>query len=231
MTQTEPRSDTVNGVGTRLVIAVGTKLDCDVYVARMGEEADFLALAAPGPARTVLDAVSGLSPEVLVIDPRALGDRDLDLVAELRALPHCPSIVALVAESDRALAPPLMRDGAAALVLKTAPVDELVSAIRWVSRGAGWISPQLLPFVISELYRTPTNPGGRLARLTAREHEVLQLMVNGMGTKQIAGHLFLSVETIRTHVRTIMEKLDVHSSTAAVSVALASGLRPIGGFE
>ena len=211
---------------TRVVIAAGTRLACDAYAARVGSEEDFQVIAVPGSAATLIETLSSLSPQVVVVDPKALEDLDLLFVRGLRSLATNPSIVALVADDDRPLATQLLRTGVCATVIKTASGDELVSAIRWASRGAGWISPSLLRDVVDELDRGTQNDDERLRRLTAREREVLQLMVDGLGRKDMASRLYLSVDTIRTHTRTIMEKLDVHSATGAVSIALAAGLRP-----
>ena len=66
----------------------------------------------------------------------------------------------------------------------------------------------------------------RLSKLTARERDIVQLMVDGLGRQRMAEQLNLSIDTVRTHMRTMMQKLDVHSATATVSVALEAGLRP-----
>jgi DNA-binding NarL/FixJ family response regulator len=211
---------------TRVVIAAGTRLACDAYSARVDGEGDLQVIAAPGKAANLGEALVSLAPQVVVLDPKAVGDVDLALVRQLHDLPTNPSIVALIGEGDRALATRLVRSGAAAAVLKTATGEELITAIRWAAQGAGWISPALLRDVVEDLHQQPSQDDERLRRLTAREREVLQLLVDGLGRKEIAQRLYLSVDTIRTHTRTIMEKLDVHSATAAVSVALSAGLRP-----
>jgi DNA-binding NarL/FixJ family response regulator len=210
----------------RIAVAVGTHLACDAYSARLGIEEDFALIPVPGPATAVGRALSSLALQIVVVDPQAIKDPDLAIVRQIHAMPSHPRVVALVAPGDRALATQLVREGVSAAVLKSAAGDELVAAIRWASRGSGWISPQLLRGVLQELHEGPKGTDDRLNRLTAREREVFQLMVDGLGRKQMAERLYLSVDTVRTHTRTIMEKLDVHSATAAVAVALSAGLRP-----
>jgi DNA-binding NarL/FixJ family response regulator len=210
----------------RIAIAVGTHLACDAYAARLGTEQDFQLIPVPGNADAVGRALGTLALRIVVIDPQAIKDPDLTIVRQIRSMPNRPMVVALVAPGDRALATQLVREGVSAAVLKSAAGDELVAAIRWASLDSGWISPQLLRGVLQELHEGPKGTDDRLNRLTPREREVFQLMVDGLGRKQMAERLYLSVDTVRTHTRTIMEKLDVHSATAAVAVALSAGLRP-----
>lgn len=220
-------SDTQRRAGTiRVLLAVGPRLACDAYVARMRLEEDLVVLGAPGGLAPVLETAASMNPDVIVFDSQASDDDAADeVVAKLDAFRH-GGVVVLVGESDRGLVPRFIRVGAAATVLKSAPADELLGAVRHVGHGGGYVSPQLLPRLFEEIRGRSDKGDRRLARLTPREIEVLQLMVNGLGTKEMAARLFLSVDTIRTHLRTIMEKLDVHSSTAAVSVAHSAGLRP-----
>jgi DNA-binding NarL/FixJ family response regulator len=211
---------------TRVIIAVGSRLACDAYTARVGAEEDLLVIPVQGTATTVFESIPTLAPAVVVIDPRATDDGDTSLVSRVLTLSKRPSVVALFAENDRQLATRLLRDGVSAAVLKTAPAEELVSAIRWAAIGTSWVSPRLLRHVLDELHNGSKREDERLQQLSPREREILQLMVDGLGRKQMAARLYLSVDTIRSHTRTIMEKLDVHSATSAVSVALAAGLRP-----
>jgi DNA-binding NarL/FixJ family response regulator len=210
----------------RIAVAVGTNLACDAYAARLAIEEDFALIPIPGTGAAVGRALSSLALQIVVIDPQAIKDPDLAIVRQIHAMSSHPRVVALVAPGDRALATQLVREGVSAAVLKSAAGEELVAAIRWASRDNGWISPQLLRGVLQELHEGPKGTDDRLNRLTAREREVFQLMVDGLGRKQMAERLYLSVDTVRTHTRTIMEKLDVHSATAAVAVALSAGLRP-----
>lgn len=209
----------------RVVVAVGTRLACDAYAARLGTEADLTVVPAPGPIASLEQVAPSLSPNVLVVDPRAV-QGEPERIAGLRRLRGAPDIVAVLGDSDRQLALQLVREGVGAAVLKTAPAGELVSAIRWTARGASWISPPILRYVLDGLHRGPVDGDERLRRLTPREREILQLMVDGLNRQEMAAQLFLSVDTVRTHTRTVMEKLGVHSGTAAVSVALTAGLRP-----
>src|SRR5919197_1179839 len=121
-----------------------------------------------------------------------------------------------------------VRAGASAWVIKDASFDELAGAIRGALRGESWIPPRLLTGVLSQMQGTQKEADEfeqRLARLTDREHEVLRCMVAGLGRASIARQLFLSKNTIRTHMQNILAKLEVHSSLEAVALALRAGIR------
>jgi DNA-binding NarL/FixJ family response regulator len=94
--------------------------------------------------------------------------------------------------------------------------------IRGVRRGETWIPPALLTRVLGELMTlrdAMEAESGRLASLTTREREVLECLSAGMSRAEIGRRLFLSTNTVRTHVQNLMAKLDVHSSVAAVALA------------
>jgi DNA-binding NarL/FixJ family response regulator len=211
---------------TRVVVAVGPSFVCEALAARLSQENDLNPIAIPGTAAPVVAALKKLAPAVIVADPAGAEDGELSIIATARTLSTRPPVVALVAEGDSALTKRLIANGVLAVVIKTAPTAELVNAVRWSAVGAGWISPSLVPTVLDEVNGVPSDTQDPLGVLTARENEVVQLMVDGLGRKEIADRLYLSVDTVRTHMRTVMEKLDAHTSTAVVSVALSAGLRP-----
>jgi len=121
----------------------------------------------------------------------------------------------------------MLRAGASGYVLKECLFDELVRAIRTVVAGGTYLSPRITGVVVEDyigcLSRTANS---RLAVLTDREREVLQLLVEGKSTKQIALELHVSVKTIEMNRRQIMEKLDIHSVAELTKYAISEGLTP-----
>ena len=150
------------------------------------------------------------------------------MMREVRRRGTRPAVVVLTCHDDAETTERAMRYGASGFVRKVAPVQELVEAIRWAARGEVWMSPPLLTRLLAG-WSGPARPEGdadRLARLTDREHEVLQLMVDGLAYGAIAARLNLSVHTVRTHAHNLQAKLGAHSNLAAVSYALEAGIRP-----
>jgi len=223
----DTRSD--HNYPVRVVVACGPSMVTESITARLSREVDLLPMSAPGAIGLVSRAggtVESLAPQVVVIDLTE-SQQDEELTTKLRSLPSHPAVVALVQRNSAQLAARLVKGGTAGVVTTSAPGQELAEAVRWSSRGSSWISPTLLREVLDKLHGSATSvTDERLAKLTAREREIVQLMVDGLGRQEMADRLNLSVSTVRTHMRTTMEKLEVHSATATVSVALDAGMRP-----
>lgn len=161
-------------------------------------------------------------PDVVVLDLE-LGDRD-GLEVASRLLERRPSshIVVLSAHSEPLRVCQALRVGVAAFVAKEARHEELLAAIRGAGRGETWIAPRLLTGVLHELLRPPPDSDPRVerfARLSRREREVLACLVTGLDRAAIAERLVVSINTVRTHVRNVLAKLEVHSSLEAVALA------------
>ena len=119
-----------------------------------------------------------------------------------------------------------LRAGASGFLLKDAPADELVRAIRVVAGGEALLSPSITRRLIEEFARRPA-PSERptaLDELTAREVEVLKLVARGLSNGEIAKELYLSEATVKTHVGRILQKLDLRDRVQAVVLAYESGL-------
>lgn len=118
--------------------------------------------------------------------------------------------------------------GVCGWVLKDSPMEHLLAVVRGVLRGETWIPPRLLTCVIAGLkraHREMTECDLLLGRLTQREKEILGLLVEGLRCDAIARQLYLSRNTVRTHIQHLMEKLNVHSAVAAVAVARRAALQ------
>jgi DNA-binding NarL/FixJ family response regulator len=135
-------------------------------------------------------------------------------------------IVAVTASEDESRVVDAVRAGVSGWVPKQEPVERLVSVVRGVLRGETWMPPRLLTQVLAELASTQDDAAGDqpLAKLTRREKEVLDCLMSGMKTGDIARRLRLSRSTLRTHIQNILRKLGVHSILAAVALARRSGL-------
>ena len=115
----------------------------------------------------------------------------------------------------------ILRAGARGYLLKDSVADDLVSAVRAVAAGEGYISQQVSNAVLDDYRRHVTNP---IDLLTSREREVLQMLAEGKTNKEIAQVLNLSVYTVDAHRGRIMEKLNLHSINELVRFAVRNGL-------
>jgi DNA-binding NarL/FixJ family response regulator len=181
--------------------------------------------------RTAVDQVHELHPDVVVMD---VGMPDLNGIEATRRIlaeePHC-KIVGLSMHSDRRFLSEMLKAGATAYLLKDSAFEELAAAIRAVVAGQVYLSPRIANAVV-EGYLHGASPGKQpsaFAVLTSREREVLQLVAEGLATKQIATSLHVSVKTVETHRRQIMEKLDLHSVAELTKYAIREGLASVEG--
>jgi DNA-binding NarL/FixJ family response regulator len=121
-----------------------------------------------------------------------------------------------------------LRAGASGFLLKDAPVEELVRAVHTIAAGDAQLSPavtkRLLDQVARRLPAAVQRDTGSLAQLTEREHEVLRLLAVGMSNAEIAGALFVSEPTVKTHVSGVLQKLGLRDRVQAVIYAYENGL-------
>lgn len=162
----------------------------------------------------------------------ALVDRDLWSRADVgRALRHRDAARALVLleEMDADAAVVALREGAAGVLPKTASLDELLEALRAVHAGNRWVPASSASDVLTALLRDHDEPDEdheKLSRLTARERDVLALLVSGVDRQELARRLFISRNTVRSHIGHILTKFGVGSVVAAIGVGVRAGLRP-----
>jgi DNA-binding NarL/FixJ family response regulator len=207
--------------------------DHAMYVEALAELMESAELVVVGTARTGREALRLADlhhPDLAVVDS-VLDDEDgIELVARLRS--RHPGLRLMVAAEpdgvDVASAVRALRAGARAFLPKAVPVSELVRMAQGVMAGETHIPPLMLTGILATLTQgaVPSEDvQDHLATLSSREFEVLELMAAGRDTAGIAEHLFLSPHTIRTHVKHILAKLEVHSSLEAVTLLLRAERR------
>ncbi|MDQ1467173.1 MAG: hypothetical protein QOH10_1588 [Actinomycetota bacterium] len=193
-----------------------------------------LALAGVDDIEVAGEAVNGddalrralrLRPDVVVMDVRMPEGSGAGAIARIRlARPDTKVLVLTGSQDDDDLFDSL-RSGATGYLLKDASVEEVADAIRSVARGEGVIPATMTAKVIDRfgalLRRFPDEPG---PGLTVRELDVLRLVVKGLPNREIAAELFISQNTVKNHVRHILEKLHVRSRTEAATFAVRERL-------
>jgi len=169
-----------------------------------------------------VEAALKLKPDLIVMD---IGLPRLDGIAATQQikteLPNVRVVMLTSHTTDREIIASLS-SGADAYCIKGASVDRLLKAIAAAAEGATYLDPQIGRQVLKHL--SPPSPTGNIANLSQREMEVLKLIVEGYSNPEIASQLFLSANTVKTHVRGIMNKLSVDDRVQAAVVALRSGL-------
>lgn len=149
-------------------------------------------------------------PDVAVVDFRMPLMGGLALLKMVRDHGYGTELIIFSATTDAHLVQKALDLGAAGYVSKSAPVQQIVDAVRAVAAGGRYIDPTLLAQLLQE----------GSSRLSVREHEVLQLAANGMQNKEIAQALDVGIETVKSHLSSAMRKLQANSRTGAVAAAL-----------
>lgn len=170
-----------------------------------------------------VELVRSLQPRVVVMD---IGLPGMDGIAATQSIKaEFPEIhvVMLTSHQSEVEVIAALSSGADAYCIKGATVDRLVAAIAAAQEGATYLDPQIARQVIQHL-RPPQETTPLEMPLSQRELDVLKLMVEGYSNPEIAGKLYLSPNTIKTHVRGIMNKLSVDDRVQAAVVALRTGL-------
>ncbi len=188
-------------------------------------------LEVVGEARDGVEAVSEsarLQPDVVIMDLQMPGGDGVTATRAItgRAGEGPPHVLVLTTFSDDESVFAALQAGAAGFLLKDAPPDRLLDAIRVVSTGEGLLDPAVTSRVIAAGARRTTTvaaPDG-FEDLTPREREVFFLIAGGLSNADIAADLHLGLETVRTHVKHILLKLGLRDRVQAVVVAYESGL-------
>ena len=174
---------------------------------------DLELLDAPS-ADAVLEGPTEVKPDVVLIDPRkGPGDTEATLTEIARKL-DCPVVVYTADGGARQLSDAL-KAGVKGYVRKDSPPDDLIRAIRAAISGDFYIDPALSSTIVLE-------EGEKT--LTARQREILQMLADGMQTDAVAKQLGLSTETVRTHTKRILAKLDADTRTQAVAIGIRTGM-------
>lgn len=181
---------------------------------------DIVVVGEAGNGVEAIAKASQLQADVVLMDLRMPQMGGVEAIRELgRVLPTVRVLVLTTFDTDSDVLPAI-EAGATGYLLKDAPKDELIRAVRAAYRGEAVLSPSVASRLLGQV-RQP-----RSDTLSEREQEVLKLIANGATTREAAAQLFVSEATIKTHLLHIYEKLGVRDRAAAVGEAYRRGLLP-----
>ena len=155
-------------------------------------------------------------PDVVIMDVRMPGIDGLEATKLLAERAPEVKVLIFTAFSERSLLGRGLESGAKGYILKEAPHQTLVRAIEKVAQGEGYVDPALMPAFLTGKDSSDM--------LTQREREILQLLADGMSNADVAAKLFISQETVKSHVRHILTKLEADTRTHAVAIALREAI-------
>lgn len=194
-----------------------TRLGVKAALERIG---GFIVIAEAEDGNSAVAKALAEKPDVVLMDIGLPALNGIDATRQIKeSVPDVGVIVLTSHEGDQDIFA-AFGAGADGYCVKDLPSDQLVMAIRSVHAGAGWIDPRIATRVLrAQASQQPADPP-----LSQRELEVLRLLVDGLSNQQMADRLCLSIETVRTHVRHITEKMAVSDRTQAAVKALRKGL-------
>ncbi len=189
--------------------------DADIEV--VGEAADGI---------TATELATTTAPDVILLDVRMPRRTGVEACRAIKEAVPATKIIMLTVSDEEADLYESVKNGAAGYLLKDSSIEEVAQAIRVVNEGQSLISPSMAVKLIDEFKQMskPEREQGPALRLTERELEVLRLVAKGLNNREVAKELFISENTVKNHVRNILEKLQLHSRMEAVMYAMREKL-------
>lgn len=169
--------------------------------------------------------VKQLEPDVVIMDVAMPDLNGIDATRQIRAAGVTAKVLALSMHSDSRYVKGMLQAGASGYMLKDCAAEELILAIRTVVADRVYVSPGIAGVIVKDYVQHlsgETSADG--PALTAREREVLQLVAEGRSTAEIAGRMHVSVKTVETHRKRLMDKLNLHSVAALTKYAIREGI-------
>ncbi len=188
-------------------------------------EADCRVIGEAADGRTALHLIDQLAPDLVIMDVTMPDLNGIEATRQIKSRWPAVRVLALSMHADRQVIQNMLKAGASGYLLKDAAYEELVQAIHAVARGQIYVSDAITHMIVKDyVQQLHTTDTRRSALLSPREREVWQLLTEGLTSLEIAHRLFLSVRTVETHRKHLMEKLAVTCLADLVKLAIKEGV-------
>lgn len=214
----------------RILLADDHKIFRDGLKSCLAEETSWKVVGEADHGGQAVEETERLKPDLVVMDIAMPELNGVDAARQILSTenPHRPTLLVLSSYSDPEFVTEVLRVGASGYVLKSAAFDELVSAIKTVTSGKIYLSPEIAGVLVDIHVRDAPQGGSETAaasdELTERERQVVQLFAEGNDAKKIASMLELSPKTVHAMRNKIMAKLDINSVAELTKYAIRNGL-------
>ncbi|HVP06574.1 MAG TPA: response regulator transcription factor [Candidatus Acidoferrum sp.] len=213
---------------TKILIADDHRLFRDGLRNMLSRQEDLEVVGETTNGPSTVRAVDELKPDLVLMDISMPELNGVEATRRIRTAHPSVRIVVLSMHSDQRFVHESLRAGATGYLLKDCAIEELLSAIRSVMRNQMYLSQTIADSVVKDYINLARNaPTSAFSILSSREREVLQALAEGKTTKEIASQLKISIKTIETHRKQIMDKLDIHSIAELTKYAIREGLTPL----
>ena len=190
----------------------------DALALRLDSERDLSVVASVATSSQAVQAFAEEPQALVLMEEQTPGPNGVELMAELRAIEPSVRAVMLVESEELHLVVAAIRSGVAGIVRSHTPASVLIDAVRTVADGACVLDHDALSNLANAWQDVPRNP------LSFREREVLSCLADGLTNAEVAARLYVSRETVKTHVAHVLRKLEVDDRTSAVDKAARLGL-------
>ncbi len=192
----------------------------------LSDQADVDIVGEAANGREAVDLCRSLAPDVVLMDVRMPEVDGIEATRLITAEPDPPRVLVLTTFDLDDVVYDALRAGASGFLLKDAPEARLVTAIQVVADGGSLFAPSVTRRLIEEFAqrRRRSGPAPEVERLTDRETEVLNLVARGLSNLEIAQRLFVTENTVKTHVARVLMKLELRDRVQAVVLAYESGM-------
>ncbi len=194
--------------------------------ALLNGEADITVVAQAANGREALRLAQKLQSVIMIMDVSMPEMNGIDATSQItRDVPEC-KVIGLSMYADKRFVNGMLKAGARGFLLKECAYQELIQAVRLVENDQLYLSPRVTGTVVGEYVQqlTTTEETAGVESLTLKEREVLQLIAEGYSTREIAEKLFVSVKTIESRRRNLLQKLEAHSIADLIKIAIREGL-------
>jgi DNA-binding NarL/FixJ family response regulator len=192
----------------------------------LGVEDDIEVVGEAGDGVAATELAGTTVPDVILMDVRMPKRSGIEACVAIKEIAPTARIIMLTVSDEEADLYDAVKNGASGYLLKDSSIDEVAQAIRVVADGQSLISPSMAIKLLDEFKQMSRSDRQQVPtpRLTDRELEVLKLVAQGLNNREIAKRLFISENTVKNHVRNILEKLQLHSRMEAVMYAVREKL-------
>lgn len=208
----------------RIVLADDHKIMREGLRSLLEKEIDFEVVAEAANGREAVEFTRTWNPTVVIMDVAMPELNGIQATQRIHQELPGVKVVALTVHSDKNYLAGMLQAGTSGYLLKDCAAEELVKAVRAVVDGKGYVSPEVAPLLMHDYGRAVKQAVSTESELTVKESEVLQLIAEGVNTKEIALRLHQSVKTVERVRAQIMEKLNLYSIAELTKYAIRHGL-------
>jgi len=220
------RAEKKSAAAKRVMIADDHQILRDGLRALIDKHPNFECVAEAGDGAQAIKTANELHPDIVIMDIMLPNINGIEATRQIKAPQPEIEIVALSMHATRAYVLQVLQAGASAYLLKDSAFEELITALVTVGKGGMYLSPSITNAAALGEGSGRLAPKGltHAERLTRRELQVLQLIADGKSTKEIAASLNVSVKTVETHRKQIMDKLGIRTTAGLTKYCIREGL-------